>query len=143
MGDAKTGASSGISTGLSVSASPNLQEYRCTVGIGAEDRILAERGDRSIVASIKSHGTGRDGLQRFFCEQLVQTRRPADRTGSNYSVGLHRMGQPRDEVVTLAYRHTPEYADAIDNAIKQARWVQGVGGNLQKLCTASVIFLTP
>ncbi len=112
-------------------------------GVGAEDRILAERGDRSIVASIKSHGTGRDGLQRFFCEQLVANPPSSGSDWEQLLGRLHRIGQPRDEVVTLAYRHTPEYTDAIDNAIKQARWVQGVGGNLQKLCTASVIFLTP
>jgi hypothetical protein len=40
-------------------------------GNDAEARIRAEKGDRSIIASIKSHGEGRDGLQLIFHEQLI------------------------------------------------------------------------
>lgn len=40
-------------------------------GPGAEARILAEKGDRSIIASLKSHGEGRDGLQFIFSKQLI------------------------------------------------------------------------
>lgn len=40
-------------------------------GAGADERINAEDGDRSIIASIKSHGRGRDGLQTIFDQGLV------------------------------------------------------------------------
>ena len=40
-------------------------------GPTAGDRIDAEDGSRSIVASIRSHGTGRDGLQYKFARQLI------------------------------------------------------------------------
>lgn len=106
-------------------------------GIGAEARILAETGKRSIVASIQSHGTGRDGLQKLFNQQLIANP-PASADSFEQLLGrLHRIGQASDDVTSYVYRHTSELADAIDNAIKQARFAEDATGNLQKLLAAS------
>jgi len=109
-------------------------------GPGAEARILAERGDWSIAASIKSHGTGRDGLQRYYTEQLVANPPSSGADWEQLLGRLHRVGQTSDEVSTVVYRHTAEYIEAIDNALKQARWVQAIGGSLQKLVSANCTF---
>lgn len=109
-------------------------------GTGAEERILAEKGNRSIVASIKSHGTGRDGLQRIFREQLVANPPASADTWEQLLGRLHRIGQEADEVDTHVYRHTPEMMDAIDKALLRASYIQGTMGNLQKLLNANVSF---
>ena len=109
-------------------------------GPGAEARILAERGDRSIAASIKSHGTGRDGLQRYYAEQLVANPPSSGADWEQLLGRLHRVGQQSDEVTTWVYRHTEEYADAIDSAVRQSRWVQSISGSLQKLVNATCTF---
>lgn len=109
-------------------------------GLGAEERILAEKGDRSIVASIKSHGTGRDGLQRLFNEQLI-TNPPSSGDIFEQVLGrLHRIGQEEDEVNTHVYRHVPEFAESIDKAICQAKYVAGTLGSNQKLLAATCDF---
>lgn len=106
-------------------------------GIGAEARILAERGNRSIIASIQSHGTGRDGLQKLFNQQLIANP-PSSADAFEQLLGrLHRIGQASDDVTSFVYRHTDELADAIDSALKQARFVEDAMGNLQKLLAAS------
>lgn len=109
-------------------------------GIDAEAKIRAEKGDQSIVASIKSHSVGRDGLQFLFNEQLVTTP-PSDGAAWQQLLGrLHRPGQEADEVVTYVYRHTPEMSEAIDKAINFAKFVVGITGASQKLLCASVEF---
>lgn len=108
----------------------------------AESRILAETGKRSIVVSIKSHGTGRDGLQRLFDTQLIANP-PAGGDAWEQLLGrLHREGFEGNEVTTDVYRHTQEYADAIDRALQQARFVEGVMGSHQKLLAATCDFET-
>ena len=107
-------------------------------GVGAEARILSERGNRSIVASIQSHGTGRDGLQKLFNQQLIANP-PSSADAFEQLLGrLHRIGQPSDDVTSYVYRHTSELADAIDSALRQARFVEDAMGNLQKLLAASL-----
>lgn len=109
-------------------------------GPGAEDRIAREKGKTSICASIRSHGTGRDGLQRLFREQLVANP-PAGGDEWEQLLGrLHRVGQAADEVDTYVYRHTEELASAIDRAVMQARFVRGVMGTNQILLAASCDF---
>lgn len=95
--------------------------------------IARERGDRSIVASIKSHGTGRDGLQRLFHTQLVANP-PSSATDWEQLLGrLHRIGQNARTVHALFYRHTPELREHVDQALKRALYVQGTLGSAQKL----------
>lgn len=107
-------------------------------GEGAEQRILAEDGTRSILASIKAHGTGRDGLQRVFHEQLVVPM-PSSGDGCEQLLGrLHRIGQEADEVNAWTYRHVPEFRDGIDKALEQARFLKATLGSDQKLLVATV-----
>ncbi len=106
-------------------------------GPQADALITSEAGSRSIIASIKAHGTGRDGLQRLFNHQLVANPPSSGAQWEQLLGRLHRMGQEADEVVTSVYRHTQEYAEAVDSAITQARYIQGTLGTFQKLTNAS------
>lgn len=109
-------------------------------GVGAESRILDEDGSRSIVASIKAHGTGRNGLQFRFNRQLI-TCPPANGHEWEQLIGrLHRPGQEADEVINLVYRHTEEMAASIDTAVRQARFIKGIMGGDQKLLVANCDF---
>lgn len=105
-------------------------------GAGAEARILAEKGDRSIAASIASHGTGRNGLQFLFAEQLVANPPKSGDAWEQLLGRLNRKGQEADEVVTHVYRHAPEYADALDRALELAKFIEGLTSNRQMLRSA-------
>lgn len=107
-------------------------------GIGAEARILAEKGDRSIAASIRSHGTGRNGLQFLFNEQLVANPPSSGDAWEQLLGRLNRVGQSADEVVTHVYRHTAELRDAIDRALELAKYIEGITSNTQMLLAADV-----
>jgi hypothetical protein len=101
-------------------------------GAGAGERIGQEKGDRSIVASIKSHGEGRDGLQYLFHDQLV-AHPPSGATAWEQLLGrLHRPGQASD-VTTEYYAHTPELEQNVTKALDRAHYVQGTIGAKQKL----------
>jgi hypothetical protein len=107
-------------------------------GVGAEARLRAEKGDRSIIASIRAHGTGRDGLQRLFAEQLVANP-PSSGSAFEQLLGrLHRTGQSADEVLTVIYRQTRDMALAVDNALREAKFIEGMTGAFQKLLVADV-----
>lgn len=110
-------------------------------GPGAEAKILAERGDRSVVASIHAHGTGRDGLQRLFWKMLLQIPPASADKIEQVIARLHRIGQPEDTVEALFYRHVPELRDAIDKSVRYAKFVQGISGNLQKILAADCDFI--
>ena len=99
--------------------------------------MMLENGKRSVVASIKAHGTGRDGLQKLFNRQLVANPPSSGATWEQLLGRLHRLGQGADEVITEVYRHTPEYAEAIDSALLKARYIQETLGTAQKLMNAS------
>jgi hypothetical protein len=107
-------------------------------GPDAEARILAETGKRSIVASIDSHGTGRDGLQRIFSKQLVANPPSGGAPWEQLLGRLHRQGQTADEVDTWVYRHTEEMRDAIDTAWKLASYIQTTMGTRMKVLNATV-----
>jgi hypothetical protein len=107
-------------------------------GAGAEARILAEKGDHSICASIRSHGTGRNGLQFLFNEQLVANPPSSGDAWEQLLGRLNREGQRNDEVVTFVYRHTVELRDAIDKAIALAKYIEGITSNTQMLLSADV-----
>ena len=107
-------------------------------GPDAEARIKAERGDRSIIASIKSHGEGRDGLQFLFARQLVANPPVSKATGGagrweQLFGRLHREGQEAPEINTDVYRHTDEMREAFDRALELAQYVTGTIGSFQKL----------
>lgn len=95
-------------------------------GVRAEQLLLAERGDRSIIASLKSHGRARDGLQRVFHQQLV-AQTPASATIWAQLLGrLVRRDQEQSEVLTEVYLHTPELRRSFDQAMRSGEYVQQV-----------------
>jgi hypothetical protein len=105
-------------------------------GPGAGERIGRERGDRSIVASIKSHGTGRDGLQRIFDRQLIASP-PTSATEWEQCLGrLYRIGQHATKIHAWYYGHTPELAANVEEALSRAEYVYGTWGSSQKLRTS-------
>jgi len=106
----------------------------------SENEIKAEKGDRSIIVSIKAHGTGRDGLQRIFNNQLVANPPSSGRTWEQLMARLHRIGQTSDEVNCDLYRHVPEFAESIDSAVRKSQYVAGTLGANQKLLTCTCSF---
>ena len=106
-------------------------------GAEAEALLALEKGTRSIICSIKAHGTGRDGLQYLYREQLVANPPSSGAAWEQLLGRLHRIGQVADEVDTYVYRHTQELADAVDSAVEAARYIEGTMGTKQKLLLAS------
>lgn len=108
-------------------------------GPNAESKILAEDGKKSIVASIKAHGEGRDGLQFKFSEQLIGDVPPA--SGDRYEQFLGRLareGQAADTVTLRLYRHVPELRDAFEQAKTLAEFIEAYTPNRQLLLAADV-----
>jgi hypothetical protein len=98
-----------------------------------------EDGSRSIIASIKAHGRGRDGLQRLFDDQLVAGP-PASATGWEQLLGrLMRDGQLSERVRTWVYMHIAELKAAVQQAMTRAAYVQGTMGTEQKLLAGTVL----
>lgn len=102
-------------------------------GPKAGERIQSEVGNRSIVASIKSHGRGRDGLQALYNNQLI-CQLPSSATMWEQLLGrLHRQGQDSPEVKAFFYAHTDEIKEALETALGRANYVRGTLGTQQKL----------
>lgn len=95
-------------------------------GPAASDEILREKGDCSIVASIKAHGTGKN-LQPF-CRNLVVTP-PADGgTWEQMIARTHRPGQQADEVEVEVMLHTADYEGSFAKAREIARFLHATEG---------------
>lgn len=105
-------------------------------GPDAGPRILRERGDASIIASIKSHGTGRDGLQFLYRDQLIANPSSSATNWEQLLGRLHRTGQRAPEVRAEFYCHTMEMRSQMETALRRAEYVgttlQGSSGG-QKL----------
>lgn len=102
-------------------------------GAKAPMALAREDGSRSIVASMKAHGRGRDGLQRIFCDQLIAMP-PANATGWEQLLGrLLRDGQLAAVIRAFVYLHTPELKSFIAKATARAEYVQATVGSKQKL----------
>lgn len=101
-------------------------------GPDAGERIAKETGRTSIVASIKSHGRGRDGLQSLYTSQLI-AQIPSSATAWEQLLGrLHRQGQA-DAVHAFYYAQTDEVKSALETALGRAGYVRGTLGATQKL----------
>ena len=109
---------------------------------GGADAAAALRATKSgpVVVSVTAHGTGFDGLQDNFAEQLVICP-PGNGAAWEQLLGrLHRQRQTADEVTTYVYRHTEEMRNSLDKALKAARYIQNTMQNDQKLLVADVDF---
>lgn len=109
-------------------------------GPGAEQNILAETGERSIIASIKAHGEGRDGLQFKFSKQLVAELPAGGKTWNQMLGRLNRRGQKADEVQTWVYAHYEEATEALRRAFMQAEFVQEMTDSSSMLLAADFTF---
>lgn len=105
-------------------------------GPEASAKIIEERGSRSIVASIRAHGTGKN-LQQAFASQLVANPPPDGAVWEQLLGRTHRQGQPADEVTAEVYRHVDEMAEALEKARERARYIQETTGSRQKLLYAT------
>lgn len=110
-------------------------------GANAEAKILAEDGSRSIVASLKAHGEGRDGLQYKFHKQLIADIPPSSGNGYEQLLGrLAREGQPEDTVETWLPLHVTENLDAFRKAYALAQFIEATTPNRQLLLAADIEF---
>lgn len=106
-------------------------------GDEASAGIRAERGDRTIVASIKAHGTGKN-LQAF--NRALIGNSPSNGGTWEQTLGReYRTGQTSD-VLVWVYRHTPEVAAAFDQACADARYVLETTGKADILTYAERSF---
>lgn len=109
-----------------------------TGGAKAGELIEAVTGDTSIIASIKSHGVGRDGLQFKFADQLVTSFPSVNDVNEQMLGRLHRIGQEAETVRAEFYRHTPELARNVNQALRRAGYVENLWKSAQKLNLAGV-----
>lgn len=100
-------------------------------GSEASETIGRERGDRSIIASIKAHGTGKN-LQ-MFDRALVANPPSAGDVWEQLLGRHHRDGQLSDEVTFEVYRHTKSMREALEKAQDLSRFIQNTFGGAQKL----------
>jgi len=112
-------------------------------GPGGEARLAAEKGDRSIVCSIKAHGAGTDGLQHKFHKQLIVE--PPASNGGNEGMEqllgrLHRPGQRADVVETYCYLHASELVDAWRQVVLQAEFNHDMLKTKQRVLMADMDF---
>jgi hypothetical protein len=97
--------------------------------------MMQEDGTRSIICSIKAHGTGTNGLQFRFSESMLLHIAPDPNIVEQTLGRLHRPGQSKP-VSTYFYRHTPEWRAHIDDALAAASYVEGTGFGHQKIIRA-------
>lgn len=102
-------------------------------GPKAGEIIAAEKGKTSIICSIKSHGTGRDGLQRLFNTQLITTPPSSNQTTEQLLGRLHRVGQKSKTVYAEIYLHSKYFRDSFDTALRRAQYVNNMLGSTQKI----------
>lgn len=104
-------------------------------GEGKESKagLLRERGDRSVIASIKAHGTGTNKLQFAFSSQLYG-QPPGSPDGWEQSLSrLHRPGQTAPEVTAEFYMHTRELRKRVLGALRKAYYVAGTMRSDQRI----------
>jgi len=101
-------------------------------GKEASATIIRETGNRSIVASLRAHGTGKN-LTMF--SRMLFVNPPADGASWEQAIGrVHRQGQLADECEVELYQHTDELIDAFRKARDFARFIEQTEGTPQKLC---------
>lgn len=104
-------------------------------GNEANVALLKERGDRSIVVSAKAHATGKN-LQAWN-HNLICNPSTSGKDWEQLLGRTHRTGQRADEVFAEVYRQTEEMREALDQAMRDARYVAQSTGQQQKLIYAN------
>jgi hypothetical protein len=116
---------------------------RFGAGKEAAKQIVRYDGRTSIIASIDSHGTGTDGLQFKYHENLVGNPGSSNEEWEQLLGRTHRVGQSAGCVRTLFYRHTPELVRCVNQALRRAGYVQGTMGSDQKLVLSGLSMADP
>lgn len=112
-----------------------FQELTTIPVFGAGDgSILDESGKRTIVASRRAHGTGKN-LQQFN-KQLVLTPPSNGAIWEQLLGRMHRTGQEADTVYCDVYQHTLEMVKALETARKDAEYIEQIKGAKQRLSYA-------
>lgn len=99
-----------------------------------DDKILDEKGNRTIVASIQAHGTGRN-LQ-CFSRAIVAGGGPDGSMWQQLLGRHHRPGQTADEVIVQVL-----FWDEVQAARADAKYQESVTGEAQKLLYANIVDL--
>lgn len=107
-------------------------------GAKASAEIISATGKKSIVASIRAHGTGKN-LQMFNRNLIANVF--GDGAQWEQVIGrTHRTGQLADEVTVDVYQHTEHTIDALATARGRAKYIEQTTGSRQRLCYASFSF---
>jgi hypothetical protein len=91
----------------------------------------------TVVASRHARGTGTDGLQHHYAEQLVTTPSSSGDKWEQLLGRLRRLGQDAPTVTTWVYLHTPECRTAFESARRDAEFLEETTGNQQMLTSAT------
>lgn len=97
----------------------------------------SEKGDRSIVCSIKANAEGLN-LQKAFCKNLVAHPPTAGLIWEQLLGRSHRQGQRAATVECDVFLHTEECRRAFETARKRASYIQITTRTPQKLCLATI-----
>jgi hypothetical protein len=98
-----------------------------------ERLIRSPQSVGSVLASMNSHGRGRDGLQSRYANQLILNVPSSSKRNQQLYARLHRRGQKADVVRSWIYVHTPELRSAHLQAIRRSEYVEAVFMQKQKL----------
>lgn len=105
---------------------------------GAGDDSINDFDGQRLVASIQSHGTGKN-LQRFSKNLFVGT--PYGGADWQQTMGrTHRPGQASDTVAYYVYLHCKELWAGFQRALTEARYIEDTTEDRQKLLQATVNF---
>lgn len=108
-------------------------------GALASSDILQEKGDRSIVASIAAHSTGKN-LQAFHRGLILNP--PADGETWEQTIGrMYREGQRASEVTIDVLQHTDGLRGALRKATELAKFVFETSGSVKALLYAQRVDL--
>lgn len=97
-------------------------------GQEAQRGILAETGNRSIVASIKAHGTGRN-LQCF--DRALVVGGPS--SGAIWEQLLGRLHRPGQQAEVVTFSLLSSFEEELKTAKRDAKFIEHTTGNAQKL----------
>ena len=104
-------------------------------GKEAEVGIMRETGDRSIVASIKAHGEGRN-LQFAFSRMLICHPPANGKAYEQVLARIHRYGQKAATAEVYVYQHAEENRDALAKGFRHAEYVHETSGKIERLLYA-------
>lgn len=107
-------------------------------GPAASEGIRLEKGDRTIVATERAHGQGKN-LQAF-TRSLVTTPSSSGKVQEQLLARTHRGGQKADFVEYTYYTHVPEQLGALKSAVRDCVFGEELLGGQKRLLYAKWLF---